>query len=369
MQLSFQHLFFTLAFAALLIAIMVVAKSILIPLGLALLLAFILHPLHKWLKTKRFGNIGAAITVLLSFFLILAGVLTFFSAEIIALSDQLTDFGDKLMSIFTDTVVYVNENMSFLGNFDKDQLLEDGKAWIKEGAAGLLGKTFSSTASILTGLFTMIIYTFLFLIYKEGLVSAFMRFAPAEKENQYLKMLQKIQKVGQKYLSGMLTLILILGLANSTGLWIIGLDSPFLFGFLAASLSIIPYIGTTLGAGIPVLYAFMSKDELWVPLAVAGMFWLVQVIESNFLSPKVVGSSVNVNAFAAILSLIIGASVWGVAGMVLFLPFAAMLKVVCENYIPLQPLALLIGDDHFNKDEGENKGSELLDKIKKKITR
>lgn len=194
MQLSFQHLFFTLAFAVLVVAIMVVAKSILIPIGLALLLAFILYPLHKRLKQKRIGNIGAAITVLLSFFLLLAGVLTFFSAEIISLSDQLTDFGDKLMSIFTDSVVFVNENLSFLGNFDKEQLLEDGKAWIKDGAASLLGKTFSNTATILTGLFTVIIYTFLFLIYKEGLVSAFMRFAPKENETQYFKMLKKFSE-------------------------------------------------------------------------------------------------------------------------------------------------------------------------------
>lgn len=368
MQLSFRDLFFTLAFAVLVIAIMVIAKSILIPLSLALLLSFILHPLHKRLQVK-FGNIGAAFTVLLGFFLVIIGVLTFFSAEILSLSDQLTDFGDKLMIIFTDSVVFVNENLSFLGNFDKDQLLEDGRAWIKQGAAGLLGKTFSNTASFLTGIFTMIIYTFLFLIYKKSLVSAFKKFASEENENQYLKMLKKIQLVGQKYLSGMLTLILILGLANSTGLWIIGLDNPFLFGFLAATLSIIPYIGTTIGASIPVLYGFISSDELWVPLAVAGMFWLIQVIESNFLSPKIVGNSVNVNAFAAILSLIVGASVWGVAGMVLFLPFAAMLKVICESYIPLQPLALLIGDDHFNNKQKAETGPSWFSKIKKSLSR
>ncbi|WP_375585922.1 AI-2E family transporter [Cyclobacterium xiamenense] len=349
MQLSFQHLFFTLAFAFLSIAALVLAKSILIPLGLALLLSFILHPLHKKLHQKKFGNIGAALTVMLLFFLILLGILTFFSAEILSLSDQLTDFGDKLMAIFTDTVVFLNENYSFLGNLEKDQLLEEGRAWLKDAGAGLLGKTFSSTASFLTGMFTMIIYTFLFLIYKEGLVKAFVKFGPEGKEKEYRAMLKNIQQVGQKYLSGMLTLIVILGLANSTGLWIIGLDNPFLFGFLAATLSIIPYIGTTIGASIPVLYAFMSNDELWVPLAVAVMFWLIQVIESNFLSPKVVGNSVNVNAFAAILSLIVGASVWGVAGMVLFLPFAAMLKAICESYVPLQPLALLIGQDSFSE--------------------
>lgn len=110
-------------------------------------------------------------------------------------------------------------------------------------------------------------------------------------------------------------------------------------------------MGTTIGASIPVLYAFMSKDELWVPLAVGLMFWLIQVIESNFLSPKVVGNSVNINALAAILSLIVGASVWGVAGMILFLPFAAMLKVVCDHYEQLKPFGMLLGDDQFNENE------------------
>jgi predicted PurR-regulated permease PerM len=109
----------------------------------------------------------------------------------------------------------------------------------------------------------------------------------------------------------------------------------------------------------------MSHDSLFIPLAVAILFWAVQLVESNFLSPKVVGNSVNVNAFAAILSLIIGASIWGVAGMVLFLPFAAMLKVICEEYEPLQPLALLIGNANFQDGDGNKKG--LFTRIKKKI--
>ena len=365
MQLSFQKSFYALAFVFLLLIAMVQAQSILISLSFALLLSFILHPLHNWLIRKGIPIILAAFLVLISFFLIIIGVFTFFSAEIISLSDELSSFGDKLMKLFTDLLVYLNDNVSFLGNLEKEKILNDAKNWLKDGAGEILGSTFSNTTSFFTGLFTTIIYTFLFLIYKKGLVTAFQRFAPEDEQAEYLEMLKKIQMVGQKYLSGMLTLILILGIANSTGLWIIGLDNPFLFGFLAASLSIIPYVGTTIGASIPILYAFMSKDELWVPLAVALMFWLIQVIESNFLSPKIVGNSVNVNALVAILSLIIGASVWGIAGMVLFLPFAAMLKVVCDHYLPLQPLGMLLGDDQFN-DKSESSPSWIA-KIKEKF--
>ncbi len=366
MKLSFQNNFYALAFVFILIAIMVVAKTVLISLGLALLISFILFPEYKRLRKWGVPNILAAVLSILTVVVVLGGIFTFFSAEIISLSDQISQFGAKLRDLFANVVVYLNENVSFIKDVEEEELLKDARKWLEGSAGSLVSQTFSGSAAFFTGLLTTIIYTFLLLIYHKGLVKAFMRFAPEGQEEQYFQMLKNVQRVGQKYLSGMMILILILGIANSVGLMIIGIDSPFLFGFLAALMSIIPYIGTTLGATIPVLYAFMSTDELWIPLAVAIMFWLIQLIESNFLSPKIVGNSVNVNAFAAILSLIIGASVWGVAGMVLFLPFAAMLKVICENYDKLKPFALMIGEDNFKKDDKKNKPSPL-DWVKKKI--
>ncbi|WP_296618396.1 AI-2E family transporter [Marivirga sp.] len=368
MKLSFQNSFFTLAFVALLIAFMVVAKSILIPIGIALLLAFILYPVHKKFMKWGVGNILAGFLSILLLIIIIGGGITFFSAEIIALSDEVTNFSNKLSKLYTDVVFFINKNISIVENLEKEELSKNFKTYLKDSAGSLVGGTFSSTANFFTGLITVFIYMFLFLIYQKGLVRAFLKFSPEGKKEQFFKMLKSVQQVGQKYLSGMSILIIILGTVNSVGLWIIGIDSPFLFGFLAASLSIIPFVGTTIGASIPVLYAFMSHDQLWVPIAVAALFWVVQLLESNFLNPKIVGNSVNVNAFAAILSLIIGASIWGVAGMVLFLPFAAMLKVVCEEYEPLKPLALLIGNSNFQDDSGDKKDwfKKLKDKFKSK---
>lgn len=103
----------------------------------------------------------------------------------------------------------------------------------------------------------------------------------------------------------MILLIAIIGFGNSIGLWIIGIDNPFLFGFLAAFLSIVPYVGTAIGAIIPILYAFVSFDSLWPVLAVAILLWLVQLITDNYQSPKIVGGSLRIHALSSILSLII----------------------------------------------------------------
>jgi len=294
--------------------------------------------------------------------LIIGGGISFFLTQITNLPNELSDFQDKIMDLLKNIIVYINNHVNLDTDLEQQYIIDQLKEWFKNVAFPVAENTFYTTTSFLAGLLATIVYTFLFLIYRTGLTKAFINFSPIDKRGIAFNMFKKVQKVGQKYLSGMIILIIILGLANSIGLWIIGVDSPFLFGFLAAAMSIIPYVGTTLGASIPVLYSFMSHDSLWVPFAVAVLFWAIQLIESNFLSPKIVGSSLQINALAAILSLLIGASVWGIAGMILFLPFMAMLKVICEEYEPLKPVALLIGDQ--NEDEKKEKYKSLQNRFR-----
>lgn len=365
MNLSFQKIFFAFASIFGIFTILILAKSILIPVGMALLIAFILLPVSKKMESWGINQMLAAFLSILLLFLILAGSITLFSSQIIRLSDELNTFSEKIMGTFTDVILFINKNVKFIDDLNRDELLNEGKEWLKNSSGSLIKNTFNNSASFFTGLVATIVFTFLFLIYRAGLTKAFMKFASPENRDRVFIMLKNIQQVGQKYLSGMFVLILIVSSANSIGLWVIGIDSPFLFGFLAGILSIIPFVGTTIGATIPVLYAFMSHDALWVPLAVIGLFWLVQIIESNFLNPKIVGSSLNVNALAAILSLLIGASVWGIAGMILFLPFTAMLKVICKEFEEIKPIALLIGNEISGESEKKDKkSSQWIKKMK-----
>lgn len=364
MKLSFQKLFFILAFLFGFFAVMVLAKTVLISLSMALLIAFILLPVVKKLESWRLNKMLSAFIALFASFLLIAGGITLFSAQIMNLSDQLDDFTAKILGVLSDVAVFVNSNINFIDDLNKKELVEKGKEWLQDSSGALIKNTFSGTTSFLSGMLTTIIFTFLILIYREGLTNAFVAFGNDENKGKIFRMLKNIQNVGKKYLSGMFLLIIILGCANSLGLWIIGLDSPFLFGFLAAFLSIVPFVGTTIGATIPVLYAFMSSDSIWVPVAVMILFWVIQLVESNFLNPIIVGGSVHVNALVAILSLLIGASVWGIAGMVLFLPFAAMLKALCEEFDQLKPVAMLLSDDISGEKNEKLNTSQWIEKVK-----
>jgi predicted PurR-regulated permease PerM len=288
--------------------------------------------------------------------LIIGGVTYFFSTQIINVVQEFTDFQDKIILAFTNVTLFINEHVSFMQNLEKDELFNRMKVWLSDSTGALVGKTVSNTATFLAGLLATIVFTFLFLLYRDGLTRAFLAFSPENKRERVLEMFKSVQQVGQKYLFGMVILTVIIGLANSLGLVMIGIDNPFLFGFLGAALAIIPYIGTTMGAVIPLIYAFVSYDSVWMAVAIAILFWIVQLVSDNFLTPRIVGGGLKINALTAILSLFVGAAVWGLVGMIMFLPFAAMLKVVCQEFDELKPIALIIGEQ--NKKMGD--GHELF---------
>lgn len=364
MHLSIQRVFYVIATIFGLFAILILAKAVLIPIAFAFLLAFILFPVARKIESWGANEIVSALLSILGLILIIGGGIFLFSNQIIQLSENLSDFKGKILDVFADVTFYLNNNTGILPQLERGELLENIKKWLAESAGTLLSQTFSGTANIIVGLLTALIFTFLVLIYRKGLVRALVSFYPTEKRGKAYKMFQSVQEVGQRYLVGMMVIMLILGFVNSVGLWIIGIDNPFLFGFLAGLLALIPYVGTLVGAAIPILYAFLSYDSIWMPITIAIFFWFVQFIESNFLSPKIVGGNLKINAITSILSIIIGASIWGIAGMILFLPFAAIFKVICEEHEELKPVALLIGKQNYETKDADNK---FIDKWLKKI--
>lgn len=364
MQLSFKKAFYVIASAIGFFAILILAKAVLIPIAFAFLIAFILFPVARKLESWGTNETISAFLSIFGLLLIIGGAVFLFSNQIIEISNNLTDFKLKILNVFADATLFINKNFAFLPQLEKGDLFDKLKNWLNESAGTLLSQTFSSTANIIFGLLTSIIFTFLILIYRKGLVRALVSFYPQKHREKAFNLFKSVQQVGQRYLFGMMVVVFILGLVNSAGLWIIGIDNPFLFGYLAAVLALIPYAGTTLGAAIPVLYSFISYDSIWMPISIAIFFWVVQFIENNFLTPKIVGGNLRINAFTAILSIIIGASVWGVAGMIIFLPLAAMLKVFCEEYENLKPIALLIGERNYNSKDANHK---FIDKWSKKI--
>ncbi len=155
--------------------------------------------------------------------------------------------------------------------------------------------------------------------------------------------------MNERYLYGMLSVMLILGTLNSIGLYVIGIKYALFWGFLGGVLAIVPYVGTLLGGLLPFAYALATTDNYWQPLSVVIFYFFIQQFEGNIITPKIVGSSVKINPLAAIFALILGAYLWGVAGAVLAIPLLAIVRIVFSHIDILKPYALLLSSDLHGK--------------------
>ncbi|UII30278.1 AI-2E family transporter [Fulvivirga ulvae] len=366
MSFSIRQLFFALSSVLGIIALLHLGRTAIVPLAFALLISFILYPICSYLEKLGTGRMWAIVWTILGVVLLIFGIAFLFSTQIINIVREFDDFKEKLNDVVAGVTNFLNNKISLIPELNEESLREMSQRWFSDKSGGLVTNTLNNTALFLTGITLTIIYTFLLLLYRRGLKKAFVNFAAEDKREQYASMIDNMQRVGQKYLTGMFILIMVLGVLNSCGLLLIGIDYAFFFGFLAAFLAIVPYVGTTLGGAIPALYAFMNYESYWYPAGVILMFWFIQVLEGNFLNPKIVGGNLNLNALVAIMALISGGLVWGIPGMILFLPYMAIFKVACEHYKELSPISYVLKDDLYKKHDKETAVERKIKKIFKK---
>jgi predicted PurR-regulated permease PerM len=144
------------------------------------------------------------------------------------------------------------------------------------------------------------------------------------------------------------------------GLLILGIKNAFLLSAIAAIVTFIPYVGPIVGGMLPVFVALVTEDSLGPALGVIIVISLAQLFDNYFIEPYVVGGNVNISPFFTILILIVGGIIWGIAGVILFLPLLGMIRIFFDHVEGLYPYSYLIGD------QGEAAGSvRIWQKLKK----
>jgi len=349
---------------ALIIAFLILAQNILIPFTLAVFFTFLLLPVSRKLEHWHFPK---AIAILVSIVLALGlfvALLYFFYSQVLSFVNDWPVLEKALTAKMETVQQFIRE--TFHVSNQEQQIWISGK--IKENASTggvLIMGIFSATTSFLASFALIPIYIFFLSLYQDKFREFVRLIAKEDKNDQALMVVKKISRVSQKYLMGIFLDVVILSVLNSTGFLILGLRHAILFGVLASMLNIIPYIGVLIGSTLPILMAFLTKDEMGYTLGVAAVCFFVQFLDNNFITPYVVGSSVSINPLTAILVLMASAFIWGIPGMVLCLPLTGMAKVVCDNIESLKPYGYLLGEE-VNFSEQEHIQDKVLKRFMKK---
>lgn len=321
--------------------VLIIGQPIISPLLSAFIVALLLRPLSRWIERLKINRGISSVLSILLVLLVLSALSYFFSTQIGSITSDLRSIGARFNELIDRGSGWM-EGTFGIEQQQQTRYLKDSLNSFLENSTAAFTRTLSATADFFTGLFLFLIGLFFILYYRRFLVAFLFKWFGPESYPTLSSTINKVEMVVRSYIVGLFTVIIIVAILNSVGLMILGIQHAIFFGSLAAVLTIIPYIGILVGSLLPILFALVTKDSLWYPLGVALLFWGVQFLEGNFITPNVVGGKVSINPFAAIIALFLGGMIWGALGMILSIPVLAIIKVVCDTVPSLQPIGFLL---------------------------
>ncbi|MGC1243772.1 MAG: AI-2E family transporter [Chryseosolibacter sp.] len=353
-----QYLFFIV----LITVVMFFGKGFLVPVFFAALLAMLMAPVCRRLDSWGFPRALSTLTCILILVAFLAGVVLIISTQITTFSENMTQIKSKGNELLQQVQSFIEEKSGLSPEEQKEVVKKQAEQSSQQPGPSLPARILGGITSTLTGIVLTLVITFLMIFNKEQFEVFFLKLYDEHDTDKVKKVVDKISEVSQKYLTGRFMSIMIIATMYSIGLLIVGIKNAILLAGIAALLTVIPYVGTVLGGLFPVFMALVTEDTqtaLWAAVVMV----VVQTIDNYFIEPNVVGGEVNLNALWSILSILLGGMIWGVAGMIIFLPLFGIIKIVCDHVQPLKPIGYLLGEP------GGKKPSKIKLWIKEKISK
>ncbi len=330
-----------LFFIVLVIYSLIQAKQLLYPLAISVLFSYLLYPVASFLEYK--AKFPRAIAVLISVLLLLAvatGAISLLFGQIQRLAEDST------------IRQHASENFAAIQKFITDKLHVSAEAqniWIKDKAEGFLsldGEVKSivlKAAGAVEALLFIPVFTFFMLFFRNRAEKFIHKLAERRHAELAETLIKQISKVTIKYVTGVTIVVMILAVSHSIALSIIGVKYALVLGLITASFSFIPYFGTIVSGIVPLTFTLVAQDDPYTALAVTLYYITISLIDHNIITPSIVGGKVHLNPFVTILSIIIGATIWGIPGMIIVVPFIAVLKIICDNIDSLKPFGYILG--------------------------
>lgn len=329
--------FIRLSLAFLIVAALIITKTLLVPLCFSVLLAYLLYPAADRLEKKGFSRILTNFLLIIATAILVVGFVYGTSLLIVTFTADLPEIQEQ----FRQNLSSFQRSIGGLIGIPESQ--QDSMIKEAVGSTGqYLNTFFTATANSILAVGLVPVYTFLLLFYRDKFKKFLQLLVPSDEQEIADNIIEQASHVVPKYMKGLFIVCFILVGINSLGFYIIGVKYAILFGVIAAIFNLIPYLGTVIGYGIVFIFA-LATQSTGVVLSILIQFFIVQFLENNILTPNITGSYVQINPLVIIFSLIAGGMIWGLPGMFMVIPYLAMMKIVCENIDSLKPISYLLG--------------------------
>ncbi|MEP7277199.1 MAG: AI-2E family transporter [Bacteroidota bacterium] len=320
-------------------------KRILSPIIFACLFSILLLPLANFLERKfHFRRNMAALTSVLIMVVCLGAILYLLGTQIARLVGDWPVFKEELASAGNELQSWVSQQFHI--DVDKQvSYVHKATSKIVDSGTVMAGATLYSVSTVLLFFSFTLFYSFFFLLYRSLIIKFLMRVFLEENNKLVKEIIQEVQFIIRKYITGLLIEMAIVSTLVSVVLSILGIKYAVLLGLITGLLNIIPYIGILSALIISALITFATTAAATKVIWIVAVLFGTHLIDVNILLPVIVGSKVRINAMITLLGIIVGEMVWGIAGMFLSIPVIAVLKIIFDRVEALRPWGLLLGEE------------------------
>lgn len=330
-----------LQYIVLISAILYFGRALFIPMSISLLISFLLYPVCAWFEKKGINKSLAIVFSILLLVLFASGIIYLLALQFIGFYKEWDGLIIKIEEAVQQVEAFLKSNFNIV--------VEKKYGWIdyflnSSGAQVIpfLKSTTYSITVLVVFLILIPLMSALILYYRSLLLEAINILFPGDPVVIGNILRDTVQSY-YRFIKGMILVYLIVGTLNSIGLAIVGIPHPLLFGFLAAIMTIIPYVGIIIASLLPITVGWLTYNSIWYPVGVIIVFAMVQFLEANVIFPVAVGTQLRINTLAVIITIIAGGILWGGAGMILFIPFLGIVKLIADKTNKLKFISVLLG--------------------------
>ena len=342
--------------------ILVIGKIIIMPLLMSFFISIMLLPVYRFFRRRKFPDSLAVFLPILLIIIVLALVVWLFYNQTRFLLSDYPKIEKNLTTHLNALSLWVSQVFNFSPT-EQLKFIKDQSNKFLSYAAGILSGVAGSATGTLLFFGLLPIYTYLLIMYRSIFMKfILMCFEPKEHKN-IEEVMQQIEKMGKKYLLGLLIQLGYITVLLWVMLTVFGIKHALLIGILFAFLNLIPYLGALIGNILGALITLASSERVVDILFVLGAITVVQFLDNNILMPRIVGSQVKLNPLISIIGIFIAGSLTGISGMFLALPIIAVLKIIFDRTEQFKKWGVLLGDERSAKKPMRLPGNQATKKI------
>ncbi|MEX0963510.1 MAG: AI-2E family transporter [Pseudohongiellaceae bacterium] len=311
-------------------------RGVLTPFVLGMTIAYLLNPVVIWLEKLKLSRTLAVLALLTLFFLTITVLLLLLIPplyrELMQLAEQAPAY---LQALIERLQPYLNLAQQEIAEQNLDQnilaTLQNNVSNAFNFGSGVMSGLLTGGQAII-GFLSLLILTPLVAFYMmrewKALTGTIDELIPRHNYDEIKNLLNQIDGKISGFVRGQLLVALLLGILYAVALSIAGLDFGILIGLTAGFLSIIPLFGSAVGLVVSIAVAWFQATEITYVLTIAAIFIVGQLLEGNVITPKLLGGSVGMHPLWILFSIMAGALLFGILGMMIAVPVAAALGVL-----------------------------------------